>query len=219
MVGINTEGELDFLFDMHDSAQQLREADEELGECEAKANSLYRLILLLPGLVKDKLDDTLDEEILSQLEPIRITQPFEMCFAFLSLLDHNSDIVWAYNAAYVIMFVVCHELPWGESECFDRDWGMGIDRGEEFVEMSLDIVSCFRRSGAIRSISQRKRQRLHSPLRWSFRLTRLKICCQKQDILLRTATSSISLSSFLSKRASMIFLQSTKLCLSLTKSC
>ena len=138
MVGINTEGELDFLFDMHDSAQQLREADEELGECETKANSLYRLILLLPGLVKDKLDDTLDEEILSQLEPIRITQPFEMCFAFLSLLDHNSDIVWAYNAAYVIMFVVCHELPWGESECFDRDWGMGIDRGEEFVEMSLD---------------------------------------------------------------------------------
>ena len=138
MVGINTEGELDFLFDMHDSAQQLREADEELGECETKANSLYRLILLLPGLVKDKLDDTLDEEILSQLEPIRITQPFEMCFAFLSLLDHNSDIVWAYNAAYVIMFVVCHELPWGESECVDRDWGMGIDRGEEFVEMSLD---------------------------------------------------------------------------------
>lgn len=138
MVGINTEGELDFLFDMHDSAQQLREADEELGECEAKANSLYRLILLLPGLVKDKLDDTLDEEILSQLEPIRITQPFEMCFAFLSLLDHNSDIVWTYNAAYVIMFVVCHELPWGESECVDRDWGMGIDRGEEFVEMSLD---------------------------------------------------------------------------------
>ena len=138
MVGINTEGELDFLFDMHDSAQQLREADEELGECETKANSLYRLILLLPGLVKDKLDDTLDEEILSQLEPIRITQPFEMCFAFLSLLDNNSDIVWAYNAAYVIMFVVCHELPWGESECVDRDWGLGIDRGEEFVEMSLD---------------------------------------------------------------------------------
>lgn len=138
MVGINTEGELDFLFDMHDSAQQLREADEELGECEAKANSLYRLILLLPGLVKDKLDDTLDEEILSQLEPIRITQPFEMCFAFLSLLDHNSDIVWTYNAAFVIMFVACHELPWGESECVDRDWGMGIDRGEEFVEMSLD---------------------------------------------------------------------------------
>ena len=61
-----------------------------------------------------------------------------MCFAFLSLLDHNSDIVWAYNAAYVIMFVVCHELPWGESECVDRDWGMGIDRGEEFIEMSLD---------------------------------------------------------------------------------
>ena len=138
MVGINTEGELDFLFDMHDSAQQLREADEELGECETKANSLYRLILLLPGLVKDKLDDTLDEEILSQLESIKITQPFEMCFAFLSLLDHNSDIVWTYNAAYVIMFVVCHELPWGESECVDRDWGMGIDRGEEFVEMSLD---------------------------------------------------------------------------------
>ena len=121
MVGINTEGELDFLFDMHDSAQQLREADEELGECETKANSLYRLILLLPGLVKDKLDDTLDEEILSQLEPIRITQPFEMCFAFLSLLDNNSDIVWTYNAAYVIMFVVCHELPWGESECVDRN--------------------------------------------------------------------------------------------------
>ena len=138
MVGINTEGELDFLFDMHDSAQQLREADEELGECEAKANSLYRLILLLPGLVKDKLDDTLDEEIMSQLRPIEVTQPFEMCFAFLSLLDHNSDIVWTYNAAYVIMFVVCHELPWGESECVDRDWGMGIDRGEEFVEMSLD---------------------------------------------------------------------------------
>ena len=36
------------------------------------------------------------------------------------------------------MFVTCHELPWGESECVDRDWGMGIDRGEEFVEMSLD---------------------------------------------------------------------------------
>lgn len=138
MVNFDTDGEFDFLSCMRESAMQMKEADDELGECEAKAESLYRLILLLPGLVKDKLDDTLDEEIMSQLRPIEVTQPFEMCFAFLSLLDHNSDIVWAYNAAYVIMFVVCHELPWGESECVDRDWGMGIDRGEEFIEMSLD---------------------------------------------------------------------------------
>lgn len=138
LMNYDVSSEFDIFNDVRDNIGQIAEAGAEIGDCVALVDSLYRLILLLPGLVKDKLDDTLDEEILSQLEPIRITQPFEMCFAFLSLLDNNSDIVWAYNAAYVIMFVVCHELPWGESECVDRDWGMGIDRGEEFVEMSLD---------------------------------------------------------------------------------
>lgn len=138
LMNYDVSSEFDIFNDVRDNIGQIAEAGAEIGDCVALVDSLYRLILLLPGLVKDKLDDTLDEEILSQLDPIRITQPFEMCFAFLSLLDHNSDIVWTYNAAYVIMFVACHELPWGESECVDRDWGMGIDRGEEFVEMSLD---------------------------------------------------------------------------------
>ena len=138
MVNFDTEGEFDFLSGMRESAMQMKEADDELGECEAKADSLYRLILLLPGLIKDKLDDTLDDEIIAQLKPIEILQPFEMCFAFLSLLDNNSDIVWTYNAAYVIMFVVCHELPWGESECVDRDWNTGVDRGKEFIEMNSE---------------------------------------------------------------------------------
>ena len=138
LMNYDVSSEFDIFNDVRDNIGQIAEAGAEIGDCVALVDSLYRLILLLPGLVKDKLDDTLDEEILSQLDPIRITQPFEMCFAFLSLLDHNSDIVWTYNAAYVIMFVACYELPWGESECVDRDWGMGIDRGEEFVEMSLD---------------------------------------------------------------------------------
>ena len=135
MVNYNVLDEFDFISDIRESIGKIAEAGAEIGDCEALIKSIYQLLLLLPGIVRDRLDDTLDEEILSQLEPIKITQPFEMCFAFLSLLDNNSDIIWTYNAAYVIMFVVCHELPWGESECVDRDWGFGLERGEEFIEI------------------------------------------------------------------------------------
>ena len=139
LVNFYANEEIDLLFEIRETTSQLKEADEELGECEALAESLYRIILLIPGLLRDNLDDTLDEELKSQLKPIMIRQPFEMCFAFLHLLDNNSDLIWTYNAAYAVMFEVCYALPWAESECVDRDWGDGVGRAEEFLEVTDEI--------------------------------------------------------------------------------
>ena len=50
-------------------------------------------------------------EILNGLE---IKNPYEICFAFLYLLDSGSDLPWIHCISYAVMSKACTVLPWGQ---------------------------------------------------------------------------------------------------------
>ena len=51
------------------------------------------------------------EEILSGFE---IRNPYEICFAFLYLLDSGSDLPWIHSISYAVLSKACSMLPWGQ---------------------------------------------------------------------------------------------------------
>ena len=50
------------------------------------------------------------------MERLQIDNPFEMCFAFLYLLDSGSNLPWLYNVGYAVMNRAAQMLPWGYME-------------------------------------------------------------------------------------------------------
>ena len=86
--------------------------EEELQKAIFREESFYMNVMLLSAEHRSQMYDVLTDELYARLYRPAIGDPFGMCFAFLSLLDSGSDIVWLYNLPYVILADVCLELPW-----------------------------------------------------------------------------------------------------------
>lgn len=52
------------------------------------------------------------EEIASIWQGFEIDEPYSMCMAFLSLLDHNSDLPWCYFPSVILQSCYVSMLPW-----------------------------------------------------------------------------------------------------------
>lgn len=102
----------------------LKELDRE----ESSIGRIYRLMLLFPSLKKE------DAEEFAGFEGLDIRRPFEMCFAFLSLLDSGSDEVWAYNLAYDVLAYACQALPWAGCQVMDGD-------DDEDMEIDVELLA------------------------------------------------------------------------------
>lgn len=98
--------------DTHENAVSAEEALQKAVFCK---ESFYMNVMLQSAAHRHDLLPVLGEELYGQLYRPVITDPFGMCFAFLSLLDSDSDIIWLYNLPYIILADVCLELPWAEA--------------------------------------------------------------------------------------------------------
>lgn len=56
------------------------------------------------------------QPILKRLDAVSIDDPFEICFAFLYLLDNGNDLVWNSSISYILGAFACYQLPWGNME-------------------------------------------------------------------------------------------------------
>ncbi|MBQ3330177.1 MAG: hypothetical protein IJG87_03255 [Ruminococcus sp.] len=99
-----------------DMREDTFETEDELQKAIFREESFYMNVMLLCAAHRRQMRDVLGDETVDRLYRPVIGDPFGMCFAFLSLLDSDSDIIWLYNLPYIILADACLELPWAGAE-------------------------------------------------------------------------------------------------------
>ena len=77
---------------------------------------VYSLLMAGHGRISYRHQDHYATLPASVKEPIRFSDVYGLCFAFLYLIELRDDIVWLYGAAHGLMAQVCESLPWGMRE-------------------------------------------------------------------------------------------------------
>ena len=109
---------------MNDAAaieKRLRELEEELQKKETELEQLCTYIQLVPAYGAGQLPADGEMQAFDGLQLPEVCDPYELCFAFLSLLDDNSDAVWSYNLAYDMLGIACRALPWADAGAVNPD--------------------------------------------------------------------------------------------------
>ena len=78
----------------------------------------------------------LGEENAKRFIDFRVSDPFEMCFAFLCLLDRDDNLAWLYSFTLAVMDTVCGQLPWAKGD-YDEEED-AIWHPHDLFEMLLD---------------------------------------------------------------------------------
>ena len=63
--------------------------------------------------------ESFGEIAVSPMEPLRISDPYALCFALLYLIEADDDLPWLYGAGCGLMSEAAEALPWGVTE-FDE---------------------------------------------------------------------------------------------------
>ena len=82
------------------------------------------------------LTEKLGAENAKRFIEFRVDDPFEMCFAFLCLLDRDDDLAWLYSFMLSVMDAVCGQLPWAKGD-YDEEEDT-IWHPHDLFEMLLD---------------------------------------------------------------------------------
>ena len=82
------------------------------------------------------LTEKLGAENAKRFIEFRVDDPFEMCLAFLCLLDRDDDLAWLYSFTLSVMDAVCGQLPWAKGD-YEEDEDT-IWHPHDFFEMLLD---------------------------------------------------------------------------------
>lgn len=97
----------------------LKKIDSKVDALKAHDMEQHGYWLLMPCCYSvDRIDremvaDTIHKEHLAIMEQLKIDNPYEICFAFLYLLDTGADLPWLYNIGYAVLNRAGHMLPWG----------------------------------------------------------------------------------------------------------
>ncbi len=89
------------------------------------------------------------------MEPMKIDDPYEICFALLYLTEADDDLPWLYGAGCALMTEVAETLPWGINEYYeinDETWmgDMPVMK-EDRLPKSVRIPDPYERSYGMRS--------------------------------------------------------------------
>ena len=95
--------------------------EEKVKEAVSAIESAYCLHLLAPGWLDGKLPSDRSMDIFADMTVPEIGDPYDVCFAFLSLLDANDDHAWLYNLSCGAVAYACRLLPWADSGVIDPD--------------------------------------------------------------------------------------------------
>lgn len=92
-------------------------AADELDAVVSKRGKFLYMIVHRGYFTRDFVEEYFPEEIHEKLlTPLPITDPFELCFALLYLVETGSDIPWLYGSCIGMMSEVIDCLPWGLSD-------------------------------------------------------------------------------------------------------
>lgn len=61
------------------------------------------------------------DDVAEHMVPLRISDPYEICFALLWLIENDSDLPWLYGASCGLMQEVSQSLPWGVLEYDNKE--------------------------------------------------------------------------------------------------
>lgn len=87
------------------------------------------------------------------IEAIRISDPYELCFALLWLIEEDSNIPWLYGACMGFMSEVAEALPWGIFEYIEEDdeiWNEEYDEESPPLPKSVVIPDWYERKYRLR---------------------------------------------------------------------
>lgn len=93
------------------------QAADELDAVVSKRGKFLYMIVHRGYFTRDFVEEYFPEALHEKLlTPLPITDPFELCFALLYLVETGSDIPWLYGSCIGMMSEVIDCLPWGLSD-------------------------------------------------------------------------------------------------------
>lgn len=101
----------------------------------------FAMDILRMGYIRTKeCQERYGAEVARKMKPLRVTNPFEVCFALMWLIEHDSDLPWLYGCGCGLMEEVIESLPWGVieyKEMHDPVWNPEEETDEQlsFIEM------------------------------------------------------------------------------------
>ncbi len=110
--------------------------DEDATALQQQADDLERFFCLIPNMSEPQDNDP---ELYADVDPLEITDPYGMCYAFLSLIDSDRDEAWLCNLSYTVLTYACQALPWAGAGVVDPDNTMEeIDVDYEYLASLIE---------------------------------------------------------------------------------
>ena len=102
------------------------DAMNELNDIIEKRGKFLHTIVHRGYFTREFVSKHFPEELYDALlKPLPVSDPYEMCFALLYLIEIGNDIPWLYGSCIGMMYEVIDYLPWGMSdydEMMDPYW-------------------------------------------------------------------------------------------------
>ena len=108
---------------------------------EDKMNSVFQLAHLALMEEWGNMECDTSKADTERLLGLSVDDPYEICFAFLYLVEQGSLLPWLYNAPMGVLMMAARQLPWtafaGDSEHLDEDDWDGEEDSEERITPDL----------------------------------------------------------------------------------
>ena len=132
--GFNTLGS--YQNDPLEMVRRIDRLEDERTGIIAEEKSLRMWAPMTYKISTKSLAEKLGAENAKRFIEFRVDDPFEMCFAFLCLLDRDDDLAWLYSFMLSVMDAVCGQLPWAKGD-YDEEEDT-IWHPHDLFEMLLD---------------------------------------------------------------------------------
>ena len=94
-------------------ADQAYSLADQAREAHDKYHRYWYEMLQLGIVTKKYAAERFGEKVAEELEPLKIENPYALCFALLYLLEAGDDLPWLYGPGVGLMKEVAESLPWG----------------------------------------------------------------------------------------------------------
>ena len=103
------------------AAEEHKKAVDRYEELVEKKMS-FTVSMIQQGCIRRReCKEKYGEETAAVMEPLLISDPYEICFALLWLIESGSDLPWLYGPGCGMMQEVVESLPWGVIEYDESD--------------------------------------------------------------------------------------------------
>ena len=121
----------------------------------------FTISMIRQGYVRQKeCEEKYGKEVAAAMKPFLISDPYEICFALLWLIENGSDLPWLYGPGCGMMQEVVESLPWGVIEYDEFDdpvWSPeDVDAGEQVSSDSQEKQNTPARQSPIPDWYERK---------------------------------------------------------------